>query len=199
MLAVRRSRLLLLLRALLLRRPRLLRTLPLLLLLGTPAIASAWLLLAVAATRTAALTSAALLACGTLFLARLAGALLELTDLLLHEPARLVVLLRAQFVMAAVRAALPAFRVGLPAACTGDGFRQRHRKSARIVHFAAVDDSRRRTLLALIELASENSPNACWDDRRAADLLRSQTSADELRELGVEERLIEFVFPESDG
>jgi hypothetical protein len=62
-----------------------------------------------------------------------------------------------------------------------------------------VDDSRRRTLLALIELASENSPNACWDDRRAADLLRSQTNADELRELGVEERMIEFVFPESDG
>lgn len=170
----------------------------LLLLLGTPAVASTRLLLAIAASRTAAWTSAALLAGGTLFLARLAGALLEFTDLLLHEPSRLLVLFRAQLVMAAVGAALPAFRVGFPAPCAGDGFRQRHRKSARIVHFAAVDDSRRRTLLALIELASENSPNACWDDRRAADLLRSQTSADELRELGVEERMIEFVFPETD-
>ena len=41
-------------------------------------------------------------------------------------------------------------------------------ESARIVHFAEVDESRRKTLLALIELATENSPSACWDDRRAA-------------------------------
>jgi hypothetical protein len=59
-----------------------------------------------------------------------------------------------------------------------------------------VDETRRRTLLALVELASENSPNACWDDRRAMELLRAQTTAEELRGLGVEEKLIEFVFME---
>ena len=45
-------------------------------------------------------------------------------------------------------------------------------ESARIVHFAEVDESRRKTLLALIELATENSPGACFDDRRAARILR---------------------------
>jgi hypothetical protein len=70
-------------------------------------------------------------------------------------------------------------------------------ESARIVHFAEVDESRRKTLLALIELATENSPNACFDDRRAAGILRRETTADELRALGVEERMIEFVFADS--
>lgn len=67
-------------------------------------------------------------------------------------------------------------------------------ESARIVHFAEVDESRRKTLLALIELAAENSPAACFDDRRAAGILRRETTTDELRELGVDERMIEFVF-----
>lgn len=71
--------------------------------------------------------------------------------------------------------------------------------SARIVHFAPVDESRRKTLLALIELATENSPNACWDDRRATEILRRDTTPDELRELGVEERMIEFVFADREG
>jgi hypothetical protein len=72
-------------------------------------------------------------------------------------------------------------------------------ESARIVHFAPVDESRRRTLLALIELATENSPSACWDDRRAAELLRKDATAAELRELGMDERMIEFVFAEPHG
>ena len=59
-----------------------------------------------------------------------------------------------------------------------------------------MDESRRRTLLTLLELAGENSPNACWDDQRAVDLLRRQSTAAELRELGVEERLIAHVFAE---
>ena len=62
-----------------------------------------------------------------------------------------------------------------------------------------MDESRRKTLLALIELATDNSPNACWDDARARDVLRRETSADELRELGMEETMIEFVFGESRG
>ncbi len=60
-----------------------------------------------------------------------------------------------------------------------------------------MDENRRRTLLALIELASESTPNACWDDQRAVDLLRRQTTPEEMRELGAEPRIIEFVFPES--
>jgi hypothetical protein len=60
-----------------------------------------------------------------------------------------------------------------------------------------VDETRRRTLLALIELASESTPSACWDDARAIELLRSQSTPEELRELGAKQGLIEFVFPET--
>ncbi|HET7437159.1 MAG TPA: hypothetical protein VFN10_20800 [Thermoanaerobaculia bacterium] len=56
---------------------------------------------------------------------------------------------------------------------------------------------RRQTLLTLIELAGETSPTACWDDARAIDLLRSQATADDLRELGASEELIAHVFPET--
>jgi hypothetical protein len=59
-----------------------------------------------------------------------------------------------------------------------------------------VDDNRRRTLLALMHLAEGDSPSACWDDRRAVELLRKQATPDELRELGMEERLIEHIFAE---
>ena len=59
-----------------------------------------------------------------------------------------------------------------------------------------MDDDRRRTLLALVHLAEGDSPNACWDDRRAIALLRKETTADELRELGIEEGMIEHVFAE---
>jgi hypothetical protein len=57
-----------------------------------------------------------------------------------------------------------------------------------------VDESRRKTLLALVGLATENSPSSCFDDRRAAEILRRDATAEELRELGVEERMIDFVF-----
>ena len=62
-----------------------------------------------------------------------------------------------------------------------------------------MDEGRRRTLLELIELADESSPNACFDDERAVRLLRSQTTAEELRELGASEGLIEHVFAGNDG
>lgn len=60
----------------------------------------------------------------------------------------------------------------------------------------AVDESRRKTLLALIHLAGENSPNACWDDRRAVELLRREASEEELRELGASASLIAHIFAE---
>jgi hypothetical protein len=49
---------------------------------------------------------------------------------------------------------------------------------------------------SLIHLAEENSPTACFDDRRAMDLLRREATPDELRELGMTEQLIAHVFAE---
>ena len=59
-----------------------------------------------------------------------------------------------------------------------------------------TDDRRRATLLALIELAEGSSPADCWDDQRAEELLRSQSTPDELRELGMSEQMIARIFPE---
>jgi len=62
-----------------------------------------------------------------------------------------------------------------------------------------VDESRRKTLRVLIDLANESSPNACWDDARAIALLRSQATPEELRELGASESLIAHIFAEQHG
>lgn len=59
-----------------------------------------------------------------------------------------------------------------------------------------MDESRRKTLQALLDLAGESSPTACWDDARAIALLRSQATPDELRELGASESMIEHIFAE---
>lgn len=53
-----------------------------------------------------------------------------------------------------------------------------------------MEIKRRQTLEILLELATDEDPDACWDDSRARNLLRSQSSPDELREIGVEETLI---------
>lgn len=62
-----------------------------------------------------------------------------------------------------------------------------------------MDENRRRTLLALIDLASDSNPNACWDDQRAIELLRRESTPDELRDLGASTGIIEVVFPEQHG
>ncbi len=59
-----------------------------------------------------------------------------------------------------------------------------------------TEERRRATLRTLIELAEGSSPQDCWDDGRAEDLLRSQSSPDELRELGMSEQMIRRIFPE---
>jgi 6-pyruvoyltetrahydropterin/6-carboxytetrahydropterin synthase len=59
------------------------------------------------------------------------------------------------------------------------------------------DAARRKTLQTLIELAEGSSPSDCWDDARAEDLLRSQSTPAELRELGMREEMISRVFRES--
>jgi len=51
-------------------------------------------------------------------------------------------------------------------------------------------------LLTLIELAEGSSPQDCWDDQRAEELLRSQSTPDELRELGMSEQMIQRIFPD---
>jgi len=56
------------------------------------------------------------------------------------------------------------------------------------------DTARRKTLQTLIELAEGSSPADCWDDRRAEDLLRSQSTPDEVRELGMSEEMIDRVW-----
>jgi hypothetical protein len=63
---------------------------------------------------------------------------------------------------------------------------------------AAVDDGedRKQTLLALIALAGDSNPNDCFDDENAAALLRSQSTPDELRALGMSDQLIAYVFAE---
>jgi hypothetical protein len=84
-----------------------------------------------------AASAARLIATALLFAgaARLAGPLFELADLLLHVPARLRVLAGAQFVVAAVGTAPPSLGISSLAIRAENGFRERHRKSARIVHF----------------------------------------------------------------
>jgi 6-pyruvoyltetrahydropterin/6-carboxytetrahydropterin synthase len=57
-------------------------------------------------------------------------------------------------------------------------------------------DNRRETLRTLIALAEGSSPNDCWDDRRAEELLRAETSPAEARELGMSEPLIARIFGE---
>jgi 6-pyruvoyltetrahydropterin/6-carboxytetrahydropterin synthase len=57
-----------------------------------------------------------------------------------------------------------------------------------------ADDERRKTLRTLIELAEGNNPSDCWDDRSAEELLRRQSNAHEMRDLGMSEQMIERVF-----
>jgi 6-pyruvoyltetrahydropterin/6-carboxytetrahydropterin synthase len=136
---------------------------------------------------------------GTLLLALLpSGFLLELLDLALHEAAPLRILLHAQRIVTAVGTALPAFGIRAVATTAENAFRKGHLKNGRIVHFRPrrdpMDESRRKTLETLIALAQDSNPSACWDDRRAEDLLRSQSTPEELRTLGASEGTIEHIF-----
>ena len=63
-----------------------------------------------------------------------------------------------------------------------------------------MDDERSRTLRTLLDLAAGSSAAECWDDRRAENLLRSQSTPDELRKLGASEDLIGHIFkPQAAG
>ena len=197
LLAARRVRLLLLRRTLLLLRALRSRTALLLRLLRAPAAA----LLLLPRTLAVALAPVARLLLWLRLLAVVAldllpRALLEVAHLLVHVARGLPLLLETRFVMPAIRAALPSLGIGLLAGVAEDAFRERHREIGAHCTLRPVDPARRRTLLTLIDLAGENSPNACWDDRRAMQLLRAQATAEELRELGMDEQLIAQVFAE---
>lgn len=60
-----------------------------------------------------------------------------------------------------------------------------------------MDENRRRTIETLISLAEGSSPADCFDDARAESLLRSQSSPQELRALGMKEAMIERIFPDT--
>jgi 6-pyruvoyltetrahydropterin/6-carboxytetrahydropterin synthase len=123
--------------------------------------------------------------------------LLELLRFLLHEPPRRRILFEADRVVSAVRAAPPAFRIGAVAVRAEDAFRKGHR-GRRALYTSAVpqklDSERRKTLETLLALAEDSNPGACFDDQHAEELLRSQSSPDELRAAGASERSIEHIF-----
>ena len=54
---------------------------------------------------------------------------------------------------------------------------------------------RRETLRLLVQLAQTSDPRACWDQERAEQLLRNQSSPSELRELGIDESIIGRIWP----
>ncbi len=129
--------------------------------------------------------------------------LLEFLDLSRHVLARGGVLLRPKLVVAAVRAALPTLGIGAFTGGAEDALRERHVEPVAHCTLPPVArndaEERRKTLRTLIELAEGSSPADCWDDRRAEDLLRSQTTPAEARSLGMSEALIERVFGTESG
>jgi len=55
-------------------------------------------------------------------------------------------------------------------------------------------EDRRKTIQTLIALAEDHNPSACWDDRRAEELLRKESTVEECRALGMSEWMIEHIF-----
>ncbi|MBI2215562.1 MAG: hypothetical protein HYU52_18095 [Acidobacteria bacterium] len=58
-----------------------------------------------------------------------------------------------------------------------------------------MDDDRRRTLEALIDIANADDPVPCYDGSMAERLLRSQSSREELAEIGVDLAILERLWP----
>lgn len=59
-----------------------------------------------------------------------------------------------------------------------------------------MDEDRRQTLLLLVELSRTTDAASCWDQERAERLLKTQSTPDELREIGVSSDEIERLFEE---
>ena len=61
-----------------------------------------------------------------------------------------------------------------------------------------MDDDRRKTLEALVDIATADDPVPCYDGTMAERLLRSQSSRQELAELGVDPSMLERLWPTND-
>ncbi|HEY2094154.1 MAG TPA: 6-carboxytetrahydropterin synthase [Thermoanaerobaculia bacterium] len=126
---------------------------------------------------------------------RRSGPLLPVAHFLLHEAALLCLGARTRLVVSAIRTTSPAFGIRLLAVRADNALRERHVEiGAHCTLRAVADEARRKTLQTLITLAESSNPADCWDDSRAEDLLRSQSSAEEVRALGMSEQMIERVF-----
>lgn len=61
-----------------------------------------------------------------------------------------------------------------------------------------MDDDRRSTLQALVDLAMADDPVPCYDGAMAERLLRSQSSREELTEIGVDPAVLERLWPSNE-
>lgn len=59
-------------------------------------------------------------------------------------------------------------------------------------------EDRKQTLETLIDLMIDGDDEECWDSKRAARLLRTQSSPSEFRELGISEESIRLIWPEGE-
>lgn len=58
------------------------------------------------------------------------------------------------------------------------------------------DESREKTLRVLVDLAMADDPVSCFSGSSAARLLRSQSSPEELRAIGIDPEAIRLIWPE---
>jgi len=61
-----------------------------------------------------------------------------------------------------------------------------------------MDEDRRSTLRALVDLAMADDPVPCYDGAMAERLLRSQSSREELTEIGVDPVIVERLWPSNE-
>ena len=61
-----------------------------------------------------------------------------------------------------------------------------------------MDDNRRSTLQALVDLAMADDPVPCYDGAMAERLLRSQSSREELETIGVDPAILERLWPSNE-
>jgi hypothetical protein len=61
-----------------------------------------------------------------------------------------------------------------------------------------MNEERRKTLRVLVDLAMADDPVSCYDGAMAERLLRAQTNREELAEIGVDELILERLWPSNE-
>ena len=61
-----------------------------------------------------------------------------------------------------------------------------------------AEENREETLKILVELAIGDDPVSCYEGSRAMRLLRSQSTADELLEIGVDPEVVKQIWPKNE-